>query len=403
MDLGGALGMAVATGDTTGARDDFAPECGSAEGAPDVIYTWTAPADGLYVFDLRGSTYDTELILLAGGCGGAALDCNDDFFDLQSRLQRMMTAGETVAIVIDGYADSFGAYTLNIGTAAPEDCSNGTDDDLDDAIDCADFDDCDALPMCHETGAQCTDMLDNDGDGSADCGDSDCDGEAACHELGAQCTDMLDNDGDGSADCADFDCRADPSCVERCGDGLDNDGDGDVDCDDFDCRTACLEVGNCGDGVDNDGNGLIDCADMDCSCDSICGGAGMPCPTSDLGSAVGPGVASGVIDPMACSAYATTCGGSGDGGEISFIWSAPAAGTYQFDTFDTSGAGGTYDTVLEIRDGGCTGPVLDCSDDDMGALSSVTMTLTSGQVIVIVLDAFASGIGGNYTLNITRL
>ena len=58
-------------------------------------------------------------------------------------------------------------------------------------------------------------------------------------ETAEDCSDNIDNDGDGDIDCDDSDCADDPSCVtvdtEDCSDGIDNDGDGDIDCDDADC------------------------------------------------------------------------------------------------------------------------------------------------------------------------
>jgi hypothetical protein len=51
------------------------------------------------------------------------------------------------------------------------------------------------------------------------------------------CTDGVDNDGDGSTDCADTDCIIAPICNPEtvCDDGIDNDSDGLTDCDDLDC------------------------------------------------------------------------------------------------------------------------------------------------------------------------
>ena len=68
----------------------------------------------------------------------------------------------------------------------------------------------------------------------------------------AKCTDKIDNDNNGYADCADNSCRLNAdmtvrqACQEslgfdaaevnaRCSDGKDNDLDGSVDCDDWDC------------------------------------------------------------------------------------------------------------------------------------------------------------------------
>ena len=100
------------------------------------------------------------------------------------------------------------------------------------------------------------------------------------------CSDGMDNDQNGFADCEDFACRMGlfvTVCFEgdadTCRDGLDNDGDGDVDCDDSSCArdascsSACVglpsgsedSIERCTDGCDNDGNGYADCRDRSCS------------------------------------------------------------------------------------------------------------------------------------------
>jgi hypothetical protein len=58
-----------------------------------------------------------------------------------------------------------------------------------------------------------------------------------CQVSVEQCTDGVDNDGDGLVDCNDPDCANDPACRphEICGDCIDNDGDGLVDNEDPDC------------------------------------------------------------------------------------------------------------------------------------------------------------------------
>jgi len=132
------------------------------------------------------------------------------------------------------------------------------------------------------------------------------------------CSDRIDNDGDGMVDCADADCWDTPACKPKgetentnalCSDWIDNDGDGVFDCDDPNCQgpgvTVCqgsYREGNsrpitelpsgselekllaqsgerndivCSDGIDNDGNGLIDCNDPGCRFDpsvTICSG-----------------------------------------------------------------------------------------------------------------------------------
>ena len=61
-----------------------------------------------------GSTYDTTLYVLGASCTGLQLACNDDSFGLQSELFIALTAGQTVTIVVDGFGDQSGSYTLNI-------------------------------------------------------------------------------------------------------------------------------------------------------------------------------------------------------------------------------------------------------------------------------------------------
>ncbi len=137
--------------------------------------------------------------------------------------------------------------------------------------------------MATSLETNCTDGIDNDGDGLVDCSDSDCTADPACQPVPVEnCTDGIDNDGDGLVDCSDSDCTADPACqpvpVENCTDGIDNDGDGLVDCSDSDCTAdpACQPgfllslVEICSDGIDNDGDGAIDCKDRDCAGDQAC-------------------------------------------------------------------------------------------------------------------------------------
>ena len=184
---------------------------------------------------------------------------------------------------------------------------------------------------------ECSDRADNDGDGLYDCGDPDCAGAPAClgddddssgdddddgsgdddsvTNVEFDCTDGVDDDGDGLVDCADPDCAADPACsgdddtsagpAEDCTNGVDDDADGDVDCADPDCSCDLncggtgseSEVGSddlgCADEVDGDCDGLIDCKDQDCEGHTLCpdqpGSEGYPpccdtmsCPDNDV-------------------------------------------------------------------------------------------------------------------------
>jgi len=76
-------------------------------------------------------------------------------------------------------------------TPSPENCTNGTDDDCDGDVDCADAD-CSADPACtcNPVPEVCDNGLDDDCDGDVDCNDADCSGDPACAclPLGSSCT-----------------------------------------------------------------------------------------------------------------------------------------------------------------------------------------------------------------------
>lgn len=90
--------------------------CGGA--GNELAFQWTAPADGLYTLDTFGSAFDTVLYVQDSPCG-AELACNDDAADLlQSQVQIMLAAGQTIVIVLDSFApDEGGSFTLNIAGA----------------------------------------------------------------------------------------------------------------------------------------------------------------------------------------------------------------------------------------------------------------------------------------------
>jgi hypothetical protein len=148
-------------------------------------------------------------------------------------------------------------------------CDDGSDNDGDGDVDCADSD-CQDEAACGSE-SDCADGVDNDADGATDCDDADCADDAVCGSQDEDCSDGEDNDEDGDVDCEDADCADDPACIptdEDCSDGEDNDLDGLVDCLDIDCTDECAE--DCSDSVDNDADGLVDCLDTECAGDSAC-------------------------------------------------------------------------------------------------------------------------------------
>jgi hypothetical protein len=125
----------------------------------------------------------------------------------------------------------------------------------------------------------------------------------------------------------------------------------------------------------------------------------IDCTDMSLGSMVGASVASGTIN--GAGNQSNECGGMGP--DLSFSWFAPASGDYRIDTCSSQL---TFDSVLHVYDGSCSGAQIACNDNacGLGGLQSqVTVSLSEGQGIVIVLDAPTLGVIGNYQLSITQL
>lgn len=88
----------------------------------DYVIEWTAPESGLYVIDTIGSPMDTVLSITPPRCGASARICNDDCQNLESAVLYDATEGETVYIVIEGYAGRDGAFVLNIAQSSDLEC-----------------------------------------------------------------------------------------------------------------------------------------------------------------------------------------------------------------------------------------------------------------------------------------
>jgi len=194
--------------------------------------------------------------------------------------------------------------------------------------------------------------------------------------LEVQCDNGVDEDRDGPTDCDDIDCGTHPSCVELdCADGTDDDADGAIDCLDADCHVDpdCAET--CDDAQDNDGDSLFDCDDPGCAADLACCVTGSPLTTTDVADTR---LELDKNTPSCALSFAP---------DATFEFTAPADGDYSFDTF-----GSEIDTVLTVLDG-CGGAELACNDDALGLQSQVTVDLTAGQTVLVVVDGFADSAG----------
>jgi hypothetical protein len=268
------------------------------ESGKEVAYSFAATTSGEATFVLDGLSSDLDLFGLQDlgtGCDPAGcLDFSTSGGNTAESVTITVNAGQTYYIVVEGWNNNEGPYTLAASCQAsgtPEVCTNGIDDDGDSLVDCADFD-CAGTVGCQIEN--CSDGLDNDGDGRVDCADPDCvpppplpSSPDCTPEI---CDNGLDDDGDGNTDCADSECSFLPVCgSENCVDGIDNDGDGRIDCIDPDClgNPVCNPGAggdddtfgddddffggeNCSNNIDDDGNGAVDCDDLICLFDILC-------------------------------------------------------------------------------------------------------------------------------------
>jgi hypothetical protein len=116
VDIGWSTGEPAYSDSTSGLTDNFTESCedGGDEDGPDISMEWTAPSSGCFEFSTTGSAFDTVLKLY-DDCGGAMLDCNDDYSDLTSLVAFEVESGMDYIIVVDGYGeDDSGPFDLTI-------------------------------------------------------------------------------------------------------------------------------------------------------------------------------------------------------------------------------------------------------------------------------------------------
>ncbi|HZI11033.1 MAG TPA: hypothetical protein VE153_11640 [Myxococcus sp.] len=138
------------SGSTSGQANNFTTTCGGSGQSSDRVYEWIAPVSGRYVFGTTSGSYDTVLHLRNLTCGGTQLACDDDAGPgTLSLLSADLTAGQAIAVIVDGYGgSSSGSYTLGIWKQTEAGlCTGGSDEDRDGLVDCGDGD-CAADPAC---------------------------------------------------------------------------------------------------------------------------------------------------------------------------------------------------------------------------------------------------------------
>ncbi|AKF08040.1 hypothetical protein [Sandaracinus amylolyticus] len=138
----------------------------------------------------------------------------------------------------------------------------------------------------------------------------------------------------------------------------------------------------------------------ECVESTIVGTTASTCPEGETSSALGEAVFSGTTTLAGADLAGGTeeCDGA-DAPDRAFRWTAPAAGTYVFDTI-----GSTFDTLLYLRAACDATENLACNDDvDVEAgntRSRVMLTATEGQEVIVVVDGYSDVDAGRFVVNI---
>src|SRR5207249_4816296 len=109
------------TGTTCGAGNDFPFPCSFDGGAPDRVYSFHPTANMFVNFSLCGfaTDFDTGLYIYRNSTADLVA-CSDDVCGLASDLPGVpLTAGNTYYVVVDGYANHCGNYSLDVTQSPP--------------------------------------------------------------------------------------------------------------------------------------------------------------------------------------------------------------------------------------------------------------------------------------------
>jgi len=113
-------------GTTRGATPDYmywGPTC-TIHVNNTVWYSFTAPSDGVYIFDTNGSVMEDTIVAVFERCDYFAdgppplIECNnDDGIGKAARLEGFIAAGTSLCVAVGGYfLDEFGDFRLNVST-----------------------------------------------------------------------------------------------------------------------------------------------------------------------------------------------------------------------------------------------------------------------------------------------
>lgn len=336
-----AITSAVTTGTTVGAVNDYVPYCGSStHTAPDVVLELDIPDLETLTLDVQG--FDTAHSLLDSMCSPDPIACSDP----AAMTTKNLSAGRYY-VVIEGWGTTSGAWTLTTsGTVAP--------------------------------GGSCEGALFQAGVFTCASGLT-CAGPIGSRTCQAQCSDGIDNNGDGT-----IDYPADPGC--------DSAKD---DTEDLVCPGPMCPA--CSNTIDDDMDGAIDWPlDFGCSAASSNGEAFCPAEPDFAGVITKPTTFGTLVGKT--PNYHQSCLSSTANDVVhALVLPVPVTSL----TIDTLGSVAN-DTVLSIKDAQCT---IEYACDDDGAFGSDNRSLINlpglpAGSYAIQVDAASTSSNSAYQLNV---
>jgi hypothetical protein len=101
-------------GDTAGGVNALNPGCQGSSDAPESVFVFVSEVDADIAVDTEGTDFDTVLYVLEADCETELACDDDDGAGTTSALTFRATAGQPYFIVVDGYRENAGPFTLNI-------------------------------------------------------------------------------------------------------------------------------------------------------------------------------------------------------------------------------------------------------------------------------------------------
>ena len=337
------LTMPMTDDNNATALNDYHLTCGDSD-APDKTYSLNLPDVDTLTIGVHSATFDVfpNIELLGATCSGTAIACV--YEDLS---KTNIAAGQYYLVVQSDFASSVGDYTITVGGKI----KNGAS--------------CES-PLATSGALTC-----NNGFG---CGGTP--GSRTC--VPAQCSDGIDNNGDGK-----IDYPNDPGCTGP------NDATEDTVCPGVNCPV-------CSDGMDNDTDTLIDypgdygCAaasgttEVFCMKDTDKAAQKLIVAPQTTGTTMGLG-----------NDFVPSCGFNSTASDAALALSLPVPVVSL--VVDTIGTG--FDTILSVTDASCT-TVVGCDDDGGGSQTSkVTAANVAAGNYAVIVDAYMSA-SGPFTVNV---